>query len=102
VTQFSDGELYERSIETSTGRVDVLAEIWVRGTTIELRDIAVYPHGAERLRVEPAELLAAAHRLLQELGEAGFDYVHIAGTRLSGRRRDRRVNLVIHVRKGAL
>ena len=50
---FIDRDLYERSFETPAGRVDVLAEIVLHESQIELRDIAVYPSGGSRLRISP-------------------------------------------------
>lgn len=55
---FIDGELYERSIDTPAGRLDVLAEIVLHDSQIELRDIAVYPSGASDLTISPVELLS--------------------------------------------
>jgi hypothetical protein len=52
---FDDGGLYEYSFETPEGWVDVLAEIVVAGTTLELRDIAIYPRSATRIDVSPRQ-----------------------------------------------
>ena len=47
---FVSGDLFERSYETPDGAiVDVLAEIVVGGTRLELRDISIYPRRAGRL-----------------------------------------------------
>jgi hypothetical protein len=96
---FEDGALYERSFETTAGRIDVLAEIVVLGPRIELRDIAVYPSESGRLKVRPSELLAWARVALAELAAAGLDEVHVTGTRLSGAGPGRRVDLVIRLRE---
>jgi hypothetical protein len=97
---FDDGSLYERSFETPAGWVDVLAEVSVIGHRLELRDIAVYPRGAEHLEVAPAELLRWAHFLLTEVIEAGFQELRVTGTRLTGARPGRRVDLVIRLPRG--
>jgi hypothetical protein len=102
VAKFEDGELFERSFDTASGRIDVLTEIIVVGSSIELRDIAVYPNGAVNLRIEPAELVSHARSIFAELTREGFDEVRITGTRVSGARQGRRVNLVIQLRKGGL
>ena len=54
---FDDGGLYERSFETPAGWIDVLAEVRISGTRLELRDVAFYPRGAFRLAVSSADLL---------------------------------------------
>ncbi|MFN0091274.1 MAG: hypothetical protein ACKVWR_13560 [Acidimicrobiales bacterium] len=95
---FATGDLYERSMETRAGAVDVLAEVVVDGTRIELRDIAVYPRNAGRLQVSTAELLGWARLALAELAAAGFEELHVTGTRLSGARRGRRVDVRIRLR----
>ena len=96
---FDDGGLYERSFETSAGWIDVLAELRISGRRLELRDVAVYPRGATRLAVSNAELLRWARQALDEIAAAGFDEVHVTGTRLSGSSRGRRVDLVIRLQK---
>lgn len=96
---FVDGELYERSFDTPAGRIDVLAEIVVDGSTIELRDIAVYPRGAHRLTVAPGELLGWARLALAEMADAGFEQLRVTGTRLTGASPGRRVDLTIRLRK---
>lgn len=96
---FVDGELYERSFETPAGRVDVLAEIVVSGSRIELRDVAVYPRDANRLNIAPEELLGWARLAIEELIAAGFDELRVTGTRLSGVRRGRRIDFVIRLRR---
>ena len=96
---FDDGGLYERSFETSAGWIDVLAEVRISGTRLELRDVAVYPRGAARLAVSSAELLRWARLALDEIAAAGFDDVHVTGTRLSGSSPGRRVDLVRRLQK---
>jgi hypothetical protein len=96
---FEDGALYERAIKTSSGTIDVLAEIVADGTSIELRDIAVYPRAVGSLKVAPADLLRWARMALDELAQAGFEELRVTGTRLSGARRGRRVDLRIRLRR---
>jgi hypothetical protein len=96
---FNDGDLYERSFDTPTGRVEVLAEIAVSGSRIELRDIAVYPSGADRLSISLENALAWVRLALAELAVAGFEEVRVTGTRLSGARPGRRVDVVIQLQR---
>ena len=97
---FDDGSLYERSFETAAGWIDVLAEISVSGTLLELRDIAIYPRGAVRLEVSTAELLRWARLAFAEIGDAGFQELRVTGTRLSGVSPGRSVDLVIRLPRG--
>jgi hypothetical protein len=96
---FIDGDLYERSFETPAGRVDVLAEIVLHESQIELRDIAVYPSGGTRFTIAPSELLGWARVAMIEMADAGFDELLVTGTRLSGARPGRRVSLVLRLRR---
>lgn len=94
---FEDGALYERAVETPAGWIDVLAEIVVLGDRLELRDIAVYPRSATPLEVSVSELLQWARLALDEIAAAGFEEVRVTGTRLSGARPGRRVDVVIRL-----
>ncbi|MFP5489210.1 MAG: hypothetical protein ACLGHQ_12995 [Acidimicrobiia bacterium] len=96
---FVDGDLYERSFETPAGTIDILAEIAVTGRRIELRDIAVYPSDSVRLIVPPGELFAWARLALSELADAGLDELRVTGTRLTGARPGRRLDLTFRLRK---
>ena len=96
----ADGELYERSFDTPAGQIDVLAEIVITGLTIELRDIVVYPRDAVRLSVSPRELLGWARLAMAEIADEGFAELRVTGTRLTGARPGRRLDLTIRLRKG--
>ena len=87
--RFADGTLYERTITTPDGEVDVLAEVVVQGRRIELRNMAVYPRSAVPLRVGPVVLVRWARGALTELAAKGFEEVRVTGTRLSGARQGR-------------
>lgn len=97
--RFVDGELYERSFDTSAGPIDVLAEISVSGRLIELRDIVVYPRQTTPLSVAPGELLTWARLALHELADAGFNELRVTGTRLTGATPGRRLDLTIRLRR---
>ncbi len=94
-----DGELFERTLDTSVGSIDVLAEVVIDGSTIELRDIAVYPRASARLTVPAPELLRQIRSTLQDLADAGFDRARITGTRLSGSAPGRTLDITIHLRQ---
>jgi hypothetical protein len=95
---FAPGELFERWYETPDGTLDVLAEVVVDGSRLELRDIAVYPRSADRLDVRAERLLGWLRELENEARSAGFAELRITGTRLSGARPGRRVDVTIRLR----
>jgi len=74
----------------------VLAEIVITGSTIELRDIVVYPRDAVRLSVSPRELLGWARLAM---ADEGFAELRVTGTRLTGASPGRRLDLTIRLRK---
>lgn len=63
---FIDGEEIEYTFTTSKGAVDTLAVVHIEGSTLELRDVLVYPHHGDRLDVGLKDVLAIA-RLIQDL-----------------------------------
>jgi hypothetical protein len=72
--QFTSLRIDQRTTRyTGGGTIEILAEIVVHGTRIELRDIAIYPRGPGPLTVRPAELLRAVRPLKDELADAGFE-----------------------------
>ena len=82
---FVHGDLFEYRFETVAGEVGFLAEVEIEGTTLHLRDIAVYPTGpSQALAVGAAEVLRC-FSLLEDLArDEGFDDLRITGQRLSG------------------
>jgi hypothetical protein len=97
---FVDGDLWERSFETTSGVVDVLAEVVVDGSRVELRDVAVYPRAQPRLSVPVAEVAHWLKAVAAEAREAGFDELRFTGTRMSGATPGRRVDVTIRLEQG--
>ena len=90
------GELFEYRLETEVGAVEVLAEVRVDGTSLELHDIVVYPATDDALAVGAASLLAAARsQLFSEFVLLGFQTLLVTGTGLTGSRPGRRVRIRI-------
>lgn len=88
------GELFECRLETDAGAVEMLAEVHVGGTTLELRDVVIYPASDELLSVGASGLLTAARtQLFPGFVELGFETLIVTGTRLTGSRRGRRVRV---------
>jgi RHS repeat-associated protein len=92
---FQSGQLFERSFETSEGVVDVLAEIEVEGTTLHLKDIAIYPRGVEQLSPGTGAVLGAMNEIVQEAKSQGFELLRITGLRYSGANEGKEVDRTI-------
>ena len=96
------GELLEAHVQIEGVRIELLAILEVSGTTLHLRDLAIYPAGVERANVGVAALLRAARRdLSPDLRAAGFERLRITATRLSGANPGRTVDLTIDLTREA-
>ena len=74
----------------------------VSGTTLHVRDVAIYPVGIERGAVGVAFLLRAARDgLFPAVRAAGFERLRVSGTRLSGARPGRIVDVTIDLEREA-
>jgi hypothetical protein len=90
------GGLFERSFDVEGSVVELLAEVEITGATLHLRDIAIFPAGAERAGVgTPALIRVLRRELLPEVRSFGFDRLRITGTRLSGAGPRRKVDITI-------
>ena len=79
-------------------RIELLAEVEVDSTTIHLRDVAIYPVGVGHADAGAGLLLRAARaELFPLIRSAGFTRLRVTGTRLSGARRGRIVDLTINL-----
>lgn len=95
------GGLFEQRFEVEGSVIELLAEVEIAGGTLHLRDIAIFPVGAERARIGPAALLRVLRReLLPEVRSYGFRTLRITGTRLSGAGPGRKVDLTIDLTEG--
>lgn len=75
------GQIFERTLQTSKGPVDVLAEIVVEGDKLVLKDIAIYGRGSQALTGLTREILAATSQLKDEARALGFKELQIIGKR---------------------
>jgi hypothetical protein len=76
------GDLFEWTINTSKGPVDMLAEMAVEGDTIHLKDVAVFPRSGEPLTGLSQEILAARTELVNDARQMGFKHLRITGHRV--------------------
>ena len=81
-------------------RIELLAEVEVDGTTPHLRDVALYPVDVRHADAGAGPLLRAAREaLFPGIRAAGFSRLRVTGTRLSGPRRGRIVDLTIDLER---
>jgi RHS repeat-associated protein len=82
---FAAGQLFEHTFETSAGEVGFLAEVESTGSTLILKDVAVYPTGTSgSLNVGTGQVMQALHQLENLARSQGFTQLQITGQRLSG------------------
>lgn len=101
LSRLGDGDLFEAAFVVEGLLVEVLAEVEISGTTLHLRDIAIYPAGAARPVGVPALLAVARTELFSAARTAGFQALRITGTRLTGSNPGRIVDLTIDLSKDA-
>jgi hypothetical protein len=96
------GGLFEWATEIGPIRLELLAEIEIAGTTLHLRDVAVFPSGTPRASVGAAALLRVLRReLVPDVQAGGFERLRITGTRLSGTRPGRNLDITINLTRGS-
>lgn len=96
---FAEGDVIFREFQSSRGLLDVAAEVRIQGGTLHLKDIAVYPRGAESLTLGPREVLTLRNQLAREAADLGFDQLRITGTRLTGANPGKQPDMLIDLTK---
>jgi hypothetical protein len=98
---FKSGEIITREFASSGGPVEMAAEAIINGRTLHLKDIAVFPKGAEKLDIGMKEVLRLRAQLADEVAGMGFDTLRITGTRLTGANPGKAVDMTIDLTKKA-
>lgn len=94
------GELFEWHAVVAGVRIELLAEVEVDGTTIHLRDVAIYPVGVGHADAGAGPLLRVARAdLFPRIRAAGFTLLRVTGTRLTGARGGRIVDMTIDLER---
>ena len=94
--RFKTGMLFEWAVDLGDVRIEVLAEVVVLEQVLHLRDIAIFPTGTGQASVGAAALMKALRReLIPEIRSEGFRRLRITGTRLSGARPGRTLDITI-------
>lgn len=97
------GELFEWHTVIGGVRIELLAEVETDGTTLHLKDIAVFPAGVDRAEVGLGPLVAAARRdLFPKVRSAGFRRLRVTAVRRTGARPGRIVDLSIDLERQLL
>jgi hypothetical protein len=88
--------LFEWAVDLGDVRIEVLAEVVVLEQVLHLRDIAIFPAGMGPASVGAAALMRALRReLIPQIRAEGFRRLRITGTRLSGARPGRTLDITI-------
>jgi hypothetical protein len=94
--RFQTGMLFEWAVDLGDIRIEVLAEVVVLEQVLHLRDIAIFPTGTGQAAVGAAALLRALRReLIPQIRAEGFRRLRVTGTRLSGARPGRTLDITI-------
>lgn len=75
------------------------AEAIINGRSLHLKDIAVFPKGAEKLDIGMREVLKLRGQLADEIGSMGFDTLRITGQRVSGANPGKAIDMTIDLTK---
>ena len=75
------------------------AEVVMSGKTLHLKDIAIFPRGAESLSIGAREVAALRNQLAAEARSLGFEQLRITGQRISGANPGKAVDLLIDLTK---
>jgi RHS repeat-associated protein len=81
---FKDGDTVYSTFLVSKGTVEFAAEARIAGTTLHLKDIAIYPRGAEKFDIGIGEVLVMRSELVAQARSYGFEKLRISGVRYSG------------------
>ena len=92
------GDLFEREYTVGGVRIGLLAEVEISEGEIHLKDIAIYPLGAQSAPVGVVAIRRILrNELMAELRREGFSVLRITGQRLSGGHRGHIVDLRIRI-----
>jgi RHS repeat-associated protein len=96
---FKSGDIIIKEFSTSKGPLEMAAETIIDAKTLHLKDIAVYPKGAGNFELGAKEVLAVKNQLISEAKAMGFDKLRISGTRYSGAKPGKVVDVTFDLTK---
>jgi RHS repeat-associated protein len=91
---FRSGEVIARDFATDAGTISMMAEAVVSGKTLHLKDIAIYPKGAQNLQVGTKAMLELLQTVKADARGLGFTKLRITGLRFSGAKPGKEVDLL--------
>ena len=95
---FKSGDIITREFKTAKGMVELAAEAVVEGKQLHLKDIAVFPKAAGKLNVGAGEVRAMRQQLAEEARGLGFEQLRITGTRVSGAKPGKAVDVTMDLK----
>jgi len=81
---FVDGDLLQYTFPTSDGLLDVLTEVRIDGSTLELTFPSVYSGDGTRIYPGVRQMLQIARQIQEVAKLQGFERLRITGYRLTG------------------
>jgi hypothetical protein len=81
------------------GTIEMLAETSIKGKTLHLKDVAIYPKGVQKLQIGHREVAALRDQLANEAKKLGFKKLRITGHRYTGANKGKDVDLIIDLTK---
>jgi len=81
---FVDGQLSQYAFPTHKGLLDVIAEVSISGSRLELRDSAVYSGDGKRVNLGVRTMLQIARQVEALAKLQGFETLLVTGKRLTG------------------
>jgi hypothetical protein len=79
-----DGQLLYRKLDSKVGVVEVMAETRMSGSTLTLKDVAMYPDKARRPELTPDEVARLRGQLASEARSLGFETLKVTGLAYTG------------------
>ncbi|MCO5068798.1 MAG: hypothetical protein M9910_08995 [Kiritimatiellae bacterium] len=96
---FKPGEIIVKEMATSRGTLEMAAETVIEGKVLHLKDIAIFPKGAESFELGAKEVMALRAQLAAEAKSLGFESLRITGKRLTGANPGKLVDVTIDLTK---
>ncbi len=89
---------YDQIIETPLGEVVLMADLYVLGDTVELRELIFYPVGRDYLPLGTALVRSLYRQIEADLKSIGYKRIIITGHRTSGANPGRNLKIVRIIR----
>jgi len=96
---FKQGEIVVKEMATSKGTLEMAAETVIQGKTLHLKDVAIFPKGAESFELGAKEVIELRAQLAAEAKSLGFESLRITGKRLTGAKPGKLVDVTIDLTK---